>query len=101
MEVNGQLHVPATLLRGRNPRYHLDGGWAGPRAGMNVVAMRKIFHHCPPPGIEPWSLSPLPILYKQIKLFKFFWALTPCSAVIKHHRFGGLYYLQLQTFTPP
>jgi hypothetical protein len=31
MEVSGQLHVPAALLRGRSPRYPLDGRLGGPR----------------------------------------------------------------------
>jgi hypothetical protein len=43
MEVSGQLHDPTTYTpRQRAPGNHWIGGWAGPRAGLDVVAKRKI-----------------------------------------------------------
>jgi hypothetical protein len=54
MEVSGQLHAPTSLPLRRSPRYPLDRGWIGPRAGMDNAEKRKIFLLL---GIEPWSLS--------------------------------------------
>jgi hypothetical protein len=44
MEVNDQFHDPAALPPppGKSPRYSLVRGWEGPRAGLDVAAMRKI-----------------------------------------------------------
>jgi hypothetical protein len=43
MEVSGQLHAPAALSSGKDPRYLLDrGGWVGPRAVLDTVVKRKI-----------------------------------------------------------
>jgi len=56
MEVSGQLHILANLPLGKQPVVPTgyEAGWAGPRAGLKVVARRKI--PSPPlPGIEPQS----------------------------------------------
>jgi hypothetical protein len=46
MEVNGQLHPPAVLTSGeRAPSSHSVEGWAGPRAGLNIMEKRRIY--CP------------------------------------------------------
>jgi hypothetical protein len=42
MEVSGQLHVPATLPPGNNPRYQLDRILVGFRADVDAVVKRKI-----------------------------------------------------------
>jgi hypothetical protein len=41
MEVSGQHHAPAALTLGKNP-VSLARGWVDPRAGVDVVAKRKI-----------------------------------------------------------
>jgi hypothetical protein len=46
MEVSGQLHVPAALLRGKAIGTHWTGGWVGPRAGVDTVANRKLPSPC-------------------------------------------------------
>jgi hypothetical protein len=40
IELSGQLHAPGALSPGKEPRYPLGKGWAGPRAGLD--AMTKI-----------------------------------------------------------
>jgi hypothetical protein len=42
MEVNGQLHAPATSPLGKEPRYPLDNKWVGPRVGLETAEKRKI-----------------------------------------------------------
>jgi hypothetical protein len=38
MEVSGQLHSPAALTPGKEPRgAHWIGGWVGPRTGLDAV----------------------------------------------------------------
>ena len=37
MQVSGQLHAPASLPPGKNPRTHLIRGWVSPRAGLGVA----------------------------------------------------------------
>jgi len=38
----------ASLLPGKRARgTHWTGGWLGPRAGLDSVAKRKKFYHCP------------------------------------------------------
>lgn len=41
MDVNGQLHAPATLLPGKASRYNPDRMLRGPRANLQKVAKRK------------------------------------------------------------
>jgi hypothetical protein len=47
IQVNCQFHTPAALPRGKRPRYPLEGGWVGPRAGLDAVAKRKILFIAP------------------------------------------------------
>jgi hypothetical protein len=43
MEVSGQLHASIYFIcREINPATHCIWGWVGPRAGVDMVAMRKI-----------------------------------------------------------
>jgi len=37
MQVNGELHAPATVPRGKNPGTHWVGGWVGLMAGLDTV----------------------------------------------------------------
>jgi hypothetical protein len=37
MEVSGQIHDPAALLRGKSGRYLLDRRLDGPKAGLEAV----------------------------------------------------------------
>jgi hypothetical protein len=57
MDVNGQLHAPATLpFRKRAPGTHLIGGWVGPRAVLGAMVKRKNFKpllELEPPIIQP------------------------------------------------
>jgi hypothetical protein len=39
--MSGQLHAPAALIPGKNPRTHWIGGWVGPRDGLDDVEKRK------------------------------------------------------------
>jgi hypothetical protein len=39
--VNGQFHDPFTLSPVNNPDIHSTGGWAGPRAGLDVLEEKK------------------------------------------------------------
>jgi hypothetical protein len=41
MDVNGQLHAPATLLPGKEVTYWI-GGWVGPKAILDAAVKRKI-----------------------------------------------------------
>jgi len=41
MEVSGQLHAPAALLRGKDHGTLRMGGWVDPREGLDVVAKTK------------------------------------------------------------
>jgi hypothetical protein len=45
MEASDQLHAPAALSLGNIPRTDWIGGWVDPRAGLDVVARRKIPLH--------------------------------------------------------
>jgi len=47
MEVNGQLHAPATL----SPGTYWVGGWVGPTDVLGLGGEEK--NSQPPPGIEP------------------------------------------------
>jgi len=43
MEVSGQLHGQAALPQRKEPPLPIgEGGWMGPRAGLEAVAKRKI-----------------------------------------------------------
>jgi hypothetical protein len=43
MEANDQIHAPAALFPGKEPRVpHWMGGWVGPRAVVDAVVKRKI-----------------------------------------------------------
>jgi hypothetical protein len=56
MEVNGQIHAPATLPPGQKPsNTHWIGGCVGPRVGLDAVAKRESL---PLPVIETRSSSP-------------------------------------------
>jgi hypothetical protein len=47
MEVNGQLHAPATLpARKRVPDIQWIGGWVGLRADLNAGEYRKLSCSC-------------------------------------------------------
>jgi len=47
MEMSGQLHKLAALPLGKEPPHtHCIGVWVGPRAGLHMVARRKIFSTC-------------------------------------------------------
>jgi hypothetical protein len=41
LDVSGQLHVPAVLLRGKALSTHWIGGWVGPMAGLDDIENRK------------------------------------------------------------
>jgi hypothetical protein len=45
MEIGGQLHSLAALLRERAPDIHLIG-WVGPRASLDMVSKRKFSSPC-------------------------------------------------------
>jgi hypothetical protein len=69
MEVSGQLHDPATLPQGKNPRYPLGRRLGGPQSRSGRGGEEK--NSQPPPGIEP--LNPglparSPVLY-QLKYY--------------------------------
>jgi hypothetical protein len=51
MEVSGQLHAPAVLPQGKNPRYPLDRTLGGPQSRSGRGGEEK--NSQPPPGIEP------------------------------------------------
>jgi hypothetical protein len=51
MEVNGQLHAPATLPQGKSPFYTLDRRLGGPQSRSGRYGEEK--NSQPPPGIEP------------------------------------------------
>ena len=57
MQVSGQLHDPACLPTGNNPRTHLIRGWVNPRAGMGVAVEQT--NLLPLPGFEPRSVRPI------------------------------------------
>jgi hypothetical protein len=47
MKVSGQPHAPAVLPLEKEPASNYwNGGWVGPRAGLDVVAKRKILSPC-------------------------------------------------------
>jgi hypothetical protein len=53
MEVRDHLHGPTILtLEKEGPRTHWIGDCAHSKAGLDVIAKRKIMH---PLGIEHWS----------------------------------------------
>jgi hypothetical protein len=42
MEMSGHIHVQAALtLSEKSPRYSLDRGWVGPRAGLDTAEQRN------------------------------------------------------------
>jgi hypothetical protein len=43
MEMTGQVHVPANLPQGNIFDTHGIGSWVGPRSGLDMVVMRKIY----------------------------------------------------------
>jgi hypothetical protein len=50
MEVIGQVHTSAVLPpKGKSPSPHAHWirRWVNPKDGLNAVAKRKKFHHCP------------------------------------------------------
>jgi hypothetical protein len=49
MEVSSQLHAPAALSQGKEPRFPLEINWVGPRTGLDAVEKRKKLAL---PGIE-------------------------------------------------
>jgi hypothetical protein len=51
MEVSGQLHAPAPLRQGKNPRHTLDRRLGGPQSRSGRGGEEK--NSQPPPGIEP------------------------------------------------
>jgi hypothetical protein len=51
MEVSGQLHVPATLSPGKEPRYPLDRRLGGPQSRSGRDGEEK--NSQLPPEIEP------------------------------------------------
>jgi hypothetical protein len=51
MEVCGQVHVPAALPFGKNPRYPMDRRLGGPHSRSERSGEEKNSH--PLPGIEP------------------------------------------------
>jgi len=64
MEVGGQRHVPADLIR-ENPGIHCIGGWMGPRAGLDGCG--KSLHS---PGIEPRAVHPVTSRYIPAHAYK-------------------------------
>jgi hypothetical protein len=53
MEVSGQLHAPAGLPPGKDPRYPLDRRLGGPQSRSGRGGEEIDFQ--PPPEIEPWT----------------------------------------------
>jgi len=51
--MSGQLHAPAALPLEKSPETPWIGGWMGPKAGLEAVAMRT--KALPLQGIEPHS----------------------------------------------
>jgi len=51
MEVSGQLHAPAALPPGKEPRFPLDRRMGGPQSRAGHDGEEKNTQH--PPGIEP------------------------------------------------
>jgi hypothetical protein len=51
MEVIGQIHAPAALLPGKNPRYPLDRRLGEPQSRFRHGGEEK--NSQPPSGIEP------------------------------------------------
>jgi hypothetical protein len=51
MEVSGQLHAPAALPPGKDPRYQLDRRLGGPQSRSGRGGEEK--YSQPPPAIEP------------------------------------------------
>jgi hypothetical protein len=54
-EASGQPHTPATPPPRKKPQTPI-GGWAGPRAGQDIVIKRKISEF--PPGLELPIIQP-------------------------------------------
>ena len=57
MGVGGQHHAPAALLLTKKPGTHFEGGWVGPRAGVDVcvnVSQREF---------DPQTVQPLASRY--------------------------------------
>jgi hypothetical protein len=42
MEVSGQIHAPAALLKGKKADSRSVGAWVGPTAGLDVSEKREI-----------------------------------------------------------
>jgi hypothetical protein len=74
MDVSGLLH-----LQGRIPRYSLDRGLGGPRAGLDAVVKRRI----PSPSRDSSSLSSSPYSSEE-KNFQLLQELEPRSSSPEH-----------------
>jgi hypothetical protein len=62
--MSGQLNALASLPSGRNPGFHLLGGWVGPRTDLDVWKIRKIARSCQ--DSNPVSHIPYPIYYTKL-----------------------------------
>jgi hypothetical protein len=71
MEVNSQLHTPAALILGREPRgTHWIGGWSCPTAGLGAVARRKYPSLCRESNPVRTVRSLVTILFELRRLHK-------------------------------
>jgi hypothetical protein len=53
MGVSGQRHSPPRFTPGeRTPGTHWEGGWEGPRAGLDTEATGKIIFICPGSNLD-------------------------------------------------
>jgi hypothetical protein len=53
MRVGVQLYAPAALPPGKRPGTHYQGGWVGPRAGLDGCGKPRP----PPPGFDPRTVQ--------------------------------------------